>query len=114
VSMALRGAKLKTQGAPLDVILPDGGIGWESEAVGLVKPSAAAKRVVDWSISKQANELYNESYALVGHKDVSKAVTNYPNVQDAMVEMDFGKMANDRKVVLRTWSEKFDSKSEAK
>ncbi len=112
--MALRGAKLKTQGAPLDVILPDGGIGLESEAVGLVKPSAAAKRVIDWSISKQANELYNESYALVGHKDVSKAVTNYPNVQDAMVAMDFSKMADDRKAVLHTWSEKFDSKSEAK
>lgn len=114
ISMALRGAKLKTQGAPLDVILPAGGIGWESEAVGLVKPSAAAKRVVDWSISKQANELYNESYALVGHKDVSKAVANYPNVQDAMVDMDFSKMANERKDVLRTWSDKFDSKSEAR
>ncbi|RND26024.1 putative 2-aminoethylphosphonate ABC transporter substrate-binding protein, partial [Vibrio cholerae] len=45
ISMATRGAKLKTQGAPLDVIVPNG-IGWESEAVGLVKESDAAKRVV--------------------------------------------------------------------
>ncbi|MCQ6453751.1 hypothetical protein NPN23_25260, partial [Vibrio parahaemolyticus] len=44
-SMASRGAKLKTQGAPLEVITPKG-IGWESEAVGLVKESDAAKRVV--------------------------------------------------------------------
>ena len=57
ISMASRGAKLKTQGAPLAVITPKG-IGWESEAVGLVKESDAAKRVVDWSISKAANELY--------------------------------------------------------
>ncbi len=52
-------AKLKTQGAPLAVITPKG-IGWESEAVGLVKESDAAKRVVDWSISKATNELYVE------------------------------------------------------
>lgn len=114
ISMALRGAKLKTKGAPLDVILPAGGIGWESEAVGLVKKSAAAKRIVDWSISKQANELYNESYALVGHNEVSKPVANYPNVQESMVAMDFSKMANDRQQVLHTWSEKFDAKSEPK
>lgn len=112
ISMALRGAKLKTKGAPLDVILPHGGIGWESEAVGLVKKTAAAKRVVDWSISKKANQLYNQSYALVGHKNVSKDVSNYPDVQSAMVAMDFSAMADNRKQVLHTWSERFDAKSE--
>ena len=64
ISMASRGAKLKTQGAPLAVITPKG-IGWESEAVGLVKESEAAKRVVDWSISKAANELYVEMLSLI-------------------------------------------------
>ncbi len=113
ISMATRGAKLKTQGAPLDVIVPSG-IGWESEAVGLVKESDAAKRVVDWSVSKAANELYIESYPIVGHQDVSKQVPNYPNVEKVMAKMDFTQMGVDRARVLQTWSEKFDAKSEPK
>ncbi|MFA0441032.1 putative 2-aminoethylphosphonate ABC transporter substrate-binding protein [Vibrio sp. 10N.286.49.C2] len=113
ISMASRGAKLKTQGAPLDVIVP-AGIGWESEAVGLVKESDAAKRVVDWSVSKAANELYIEMYPVVGHKDVKATASNFPNVQEVMADMDFGKMGTDRADVLKTWSQKFDAKSEPK
>jgi len=113
ISMASRGAKLKTQGAPLAVITPKG-IGWESEAVGLVKPSDAAKRVVDWSISKSANELYIEMYPVVGHQDVTATVKNFPNVEKNMAKMDFARMGNERAQVLKTWSEKFDSKSEPK
>ncbi len=111
ISMASRGAKLMTQGAPLAVITPDG-IGWESEAVGLVKDSAAAQRVIDWSISKAANELYVEMYPVVGHKDVEATVENFPNVQQTMAQMDFGRMGNERADVLATWSDKFDAKSE--
>ncbi|AZL87146.1 putative 2-aminoethylphosphonate ABC transporter substrate-binding protein [Aliivibrio salmonicida] len=113
ISMATRGAKLKTQGAPLDVIIPEG-IGWEADAVGLVKPSEAAKRVVDWSISKTANELYIQSYPVVAHKDVTSDVKNYPNVQESMAKMDFSRMGDERQSVLKTWSDKFDSKSESK
>jgi len=111
LSMATRGAKLKTQGAPLAVIVPNG-IGWESEAVGLVKESEAAKRVVDWSVSKAANELYIEGYPIVGHQEVSKQVDNYPDVEKVMAKMDFNQMGSDRARVLQTWSEKFDAKSE--
>jgi iron(III) transport system substrate-binding protein len=111
ISMASRGTKLKTQGAPLTLVTPEG-IGWESEAVGLVKDNAAAKRVVDWSVSKQANELYIEVYPVVGHKDVHKEVKNFPNVKPVMAKMDFARMGEQRAQVLKTWSEKFDSKSE--
>jgi iron(III) transport system substrate-binding protein len=113
ISMASRGAKLKTQGAPLAVITPKG-IGWESEAVGLVKASDAAKRVVDWSISKAANELYIEMYPVVGHKDVKATVSNFPNVKANMAKMDFAQMGSKRADILAVWSEKFDAKSEPK
>ncbi|MEZ9143048.1 putative 2-aminoethylphosphonate ABC transporter substrate-binding protein [Vibrio sp. 10N.286.52.C3] len=113
ISMASRGAKLKTQGAPLSVITPEG-IGWESEAVGLVKPSDAAQRVIDWSISKAANELYIEMYPVVGHKDVTGKAENFPNVEKNMAKMDFARMGSERADVLKTWSDKFDAKSEPK
>ncbi|WP_305372220.1 putative 2-aminoethylphosphonate ABC transporter substrate-binding protein [Photobacterium leiognathi] len=115
ISMAIRGATLKSQGAPIDVIMPKGGVGWEAEAVGLVNAdSAAAKRLVDWSISADANKLYNEFYPVVGRKSESKPVPNYPDVEKAMAKLNFSKMASSRKAVLKTWSEKFDSKSEPK
>ncbi|WP_035480259.1 putative 2-aminoethylphosphonate ABC transporter substrate-binding protein [Aliagarivorans marinus] len=113
ISMASRGAKLKTQGAPIKVITPEG-IGWESEAVGLVKPSEAAQRVVDWSISKAANELYVEMYPVVGHVDVKAEVANFPDVEAKMAEMDFARMGDERAVVLKDWSDRFDAKSEPK
>ncbi len=113
ISMASRGAKLKSQGAPLTIITPKG-IGWESEAVGLVKESDAAKRVVDWSISKNANELYIEMYPVVAHKGVTAIAQNFPNVKSVMAKMDFARMGDERASVLKTWSQKFDSKSEPK
>ncbi|AJR08545.1 putative 2-aminoethylphosphonate ABC transporter substrate-binding protein [Photobacterium gaetbulicola] len=113
ISMAIRGATLKTQGAPIDIIMPKGGVGWEAEAVGLVNTeSDAAKRLVDWSISEEANKLYNAFYPVVGHKAINAAVNNYPDVENAMVDMDFGKMAASREDVLKTWSDRFDAKSE--
>jgi len=113
ISMASRGAKLKTQGAPLALISPKG-IGWESEAVGLVKASDAAQRVVDWSISKNANQLYMQMYPVVAHKQVTSAMKNFPNVKQAMASMDFTRMGDERAAVLQEWSNKFASKSESK
>lgn len=115
ISMASRGAKLKSQGAPIDILMPSEGIGWEAEAVGLVNTqSKAAKRLIDWTLSHNANELYSQFYPIVSHKSVSKTVANYPDVENAMVKLDFSKMAQERHQTLTTWSKKFDAKSEAK
>ncbi|KXF83047.1 putative 2-aminoethylphosphonate ABC transporter substrate-binding protein [Enterovibrio coralii] len=111
ISMATRAAKLKNQGAPLDIVVPQG-IGWDVDAVGLVKPNEASQRIVDWAVSQAANELYVQSYPVVGHKAVSAKVSNYPDVEKAMAKMDFTKMGNERASVLAEWSEKYDSKSE--
>ncbi|MET4696428.1 putative 2-aminoethylphosphonate ABC transporter substrate-binding protein [Endozoicomonas lisbonensis] len=117
ISQAIRGAQLKSQGAPLDLILPEGGIGWDVESVGLVSGTSnkeAAQRLVDWSLTLQANQQYVEAYAVVGHKEVSKDVPNYPDVESSMVSMDFNAMATGRNKVLKEWSERFDYKSEPK
>ncbi len=90
------------------------GIGWDVDAVGLVKPGDASQRVVDWAVSKAANELYVQSYPVVGHKAVSAKVNNYPDVEGAMAKMDFTQMGNQRSTVLAAWSERYDSKSEPK
>ena len=50
VSFAYKGAKLKKKGAPLDVIFPSEGLGWDMEATAIIKGTDkldAAKKLVD-------------------------------------------------------------------
>lgn len=114
ISMAIRGATLKTQGAPISLIIPEGGVGWEMDAVGLVNDqSEAAKKLTDWALTEEANRLYSTFYPNVGHKAIQSTVKNYPNVEDAAVSINFSKMAENRQSVLKRWSDSFENKSES-
>src|SRR6185436_928719 len=100
IGFDMRGAKEKTAGAPIDLILPKEGAGWEMEVSGIVKgrPNvAAAKLVQDWVVSQGANELYGKYYAIVAHPAVKAAPPNYPEGADkAMVKNDLDWMASNR------------------
>lgn len=118
ISFAFRAAKSKNQGAPLEIIIPSEGIGWDLEASAIVKGTkklAAAKKLIDWSISKEANQMYNKYYAVVGYPGVAAAVKNYPaNVAEKMIDNDFSWAANNRKTILAEWSKRYDGKSDPK
>ena len=118
ISFAFRGAKSKAKGAPLDVIVPEEGIGWEMEATAIVAGTdneKDAKTLVDWSISKKANEMYNEGYAVVAMPGIAKPVKFFPDtILEKMIDNDFENAANNRKRVLAEWAKRYDSKSEPK
>ena len=118
ISLDMRGAKEKGAGAPLEVISPSEGIGWDMEAFALVKGSkniAAAKKVADWAASKEANDLYSKFYAVVAHPDVKNQPKGYPADAEAkMVKIDFDKMAEARARVLAEWSRRYESKAAPK
>ena len=118
VSFAFRGAKSKAAGAPLEIIVPEEGVGWDMEATAIVAGTAnleAAKTLVDWSVTKQANEMYNSGYAVVAMPGVAKPVEHFPeNLVDKMIDNDFEFAANNRKAILEEWQKRYDSKSEPK
>jgi iron(III) transport system substrate-binding protein len=118
IGFDMRGASEKTKGAPIDLIVPAEGIGWDMEATGIVKGTknlAAAKKVADWSASMAANQLYGKYYALVAHPDVKAAPPNYPADGEAkMVKNDFGWMAENRDRILKEWSKRYESKAAPK
>jgi iron(III) transport system substrate-binding protein len=118
ISFAFRGAKSKARGAPIDIIIPSEGIGWDMEATAIVKGTsklAAAKTLVDWSITDKANRMYNEGYAVVAIPGLAKPVEHFPaGIADAMIDNDFEWAANNRKRILSEWQRRYDSKSEAK
>ena len=118
VSFAFRGARSKEAGAPLEIIIPREGIGWEMEASAIVAGTeklAAAKTQMDWSISKKAMKMYNSAYAVVGYKGLAKPVKHFPpETLSGLIENDFEFAANNRKRILAEWQKRYDSKSDPK
>jgi len=118
VSFAFRGAKSKAEGAPLEIIIPSEGIGWDMEATAIIKGTdnmEAAKTLADWSISEKANMMYNEGYAVIGIQALAKPVEHFPdNIPQAMIDNDFEWAAANRKAILAEWQKRYDSKSEPK
>jgi iron(III) transport system substrate-binding protein len=114
----MRGAREKTNGAPIDVIIPKEGAGWDMEASSIMKGTkqlALAKKVQDWAVSKTANELYSKYYAIVAHPEVNNLPKNYPENADAkMAKIDLQKMANERDATLAEWSKRYESKAAPK
>ncbi|MDP1701334.1 MAG: putative 2-aminoethylphosphonate ABC transporter substrate-binding protein [Aestuariivirga sp.] len=118
ISFAFRGAKEKAGGAPVEVIIPSEGVGWDMEATAIIAGTSkleAAKTLVDWSISKKANEMYNVGYAVVAYPGVAKPVENYPpEAVTRMIKNDFEWAANNRAAILKEWQKRYDAKSEPK
>lgn len=119
ISIEYTGASLKTKGAPIDVILPTEGSGWDMEATAIVKgtkKSDAAKKLADWAVTRDANELYNNYYAVVAMEGVKTDIPNYPaNAEGHMISNNnFTWAAENRERILAEWTKRYDSKSEAK
>jgi iron(III) transport system substrate-binding protein len=118
IALDMRGASEKSKGAPLEVVIPSEGTGWEMEASGIVKGTknlAAAKKVADWTASKAANELYSKTYAVVAMPGVQNYPPNYPaNAEKTMIKNDFTWMAENRERILAEWTKRYDSKAAPK
>lgn len=118
ISFAYRGAQEKSKGAPVEVIAPSEGVGWDLESFAIVKGTKkleAAKQLADWSVTRKANELYSEGYAVVAMPGVAKPVPNYPEgIAAKMIKNDFEWAAKHREAILAEWAKRYDGKSEPK
>ena len=119
ISFAYPGVDLMNQGAPVQVILPSEGIGWDMEATAIMKGTPhleAAKAVADFSASPEANSLYNEYYQVLARKDVNaKVPENYPaNEGELLIDNDFYWAADNREAILQEWQKRYGSKDAPK
>jgi iron(III) transport system substrate-binding protein len=118
ISFAFRGAKLKGKGAPLDLILPKEGVGWEVEASGIIKTTKkleAAKTLMDWHISPAAMAVYNDYLPILAIPEIAEPVEHFPeNTLEMMIDNDFSWAASNRKRILADWQKRYDAKSEPK
>ncbi|KJK21708.1 phosphonate ABC transporter substrate-binding protein [Burkholderiaceae bacterium 16] len=116
ISFELRAHKTKASGAPIDMIFPTEGLGYDIEAAGIVKGTKkleAAQRYLDWLASKEANELFARDWAIVAYPGIAKKVESIPvNYEKMLVKNDFSYIARNRERVLNEWQKRYSGKSE--
>ena len=118
ISFEYRGNTNKAKGAPIDLVFPTEGLGWDLEAFAIhvgTKNLAAAQALADWAPSKDAMRLYGKTFAITAQPGVAEPLKNVPaDYEKRRVKMDFALTAANRARVLAEWIKRYDSKSEAK
>ena len=116
ISFAFRGAKSKAEGAPIEIIVPSEGVGWDMEATAIVAGTdslEAAQKLVDFTVTEDAMRMYNVGYAVVAIPGIAEPVEYFPEgLVDAMIDNDFEFAANNRARILEEWQSRYDGKSD--
>ena len=115
-SFGLRAVKNIEEGYPITLVVPSEGAGNELEANGLVatsKNKEAAKRFLDWTVSKEAANAYFSWKAIVtvpgGTMPERFTKAGLPeDVSQVLFPVDFKAAAEDRTRIIQTWQEKYE------
>ena len=115
LSFDMRAVTLKNQGAPIEIIVPTDGVGFDLGGAAILRGTrqeAMAKRLMDFAVSRPAMELYGRYYALHGLPDVTPSVQGYPpEFAERLAKVDFATVAANRDHILTEWARRFDAKS---
>jgi len=118
ISFEYRANANKAKGAPIDLVFPKEGLGWDLEAFAIhkgTKKLAAAKKLADWASSKDAMLLYGKNFAITAQPGVAAPLANVPKDYEArLVKMDFSWAAENRERILAEWNKRYSAKSEPK
>ncbi|MFK2824663.1 putative 2-aminoethylphosphonate ABC transporter substrate-binding protein [Bacillus sp. B190/17] len=121
ISMIYSGVKEKQKGSPIEVILPEEGLGWEVEANALIKKVEEENREIaqaflDWAISDEAMKEYFEANGFVTIENDFKTPEGFPADVDSQLfdKNDLKWAAENRDAILTKWEKEFGQKAEAK
>ncbi|MFJ3486027.1 putative 2-aminoethylphosphonate ABC transporter substrate-binding protein [Pseudomonas sp. NPDC090202] len=116
ISFEYPAVQLKRKGAPLDIVLPKEGLGWEIEATGIIKGTAhldAAKKLADFSASREAMELYKDNFAVLAQPGIAAPFQELPaDYEQRLIRNDFNWASENRDRILAEWRKRYDGKSE--
>ncbi len=118
ISLPWRAASLKTMGAPIEIIVPEEGVGWEMQAVAIMKATKNpedAKTFVDWAVSEGAMEAYAKRVEVVAFPVKSQGAENLPaELSNRMIKNDFSWAAKNHPAIIAEWRKRYDVKTEPK
>ena len=116
ISFDFRGNDVKQKGAPVELVFPKEGLGWDIEAAGIVKTTKnmdSAKKLMDWVATKDANEHFAKNFALVAHPDVKPSLAYLPaDLDKKLIKNDFAFAAKNRDAILAEWQKRYAAKTE--
>ena len=118
ISFEYRANTIKAKGAPIDLVFPKEGLGWDLESFAIhqgTKKLDAAKKLADWASSKDAMMLYGKNFAITAQPGVAAPLANVPkDYEQRLVKMDFNWAAENRERILAEWNKRYNAKSEPK
>ena len=116
----VRAIKVIKAGAPIDMIIPDEGIGWEMQVVAIMKGTdnlPDAKRLMDWTLG-DGMKLFGQRQSIIA--DSSKVTKDpelpdfYDEVQAKLINNDFVWAAANKNRIVQEWKRRYDGKTEPK
>jgi iron(III) transport system substrate-binding protein len=118
ISFEYRAVTTKKSGAPIDIIFPSEGLGWDLEASGILKTTKkveAARKLMDWLATPAAMELFSKNFAVLAIPGIAKPLDYIPaDYEKRLVKNDFAWSAKNRDKILAEWTKRYDGKSEPK
>lgn len=111
VSFAFPAMKSIMMGYPVKMVIPEKWVGYELEGTGLMAASdnkADAKRFLDWTLSKQAADMYKEHKEIVTIPGIEPTQAMLDaglpeDVSAVLYPIDFKKSAKNRHEIVKTW-----------
>lgn len=118
ISFEYRANTVRDKGAPIDIIFPKEGLGWDLESIAIVKDTPrldAARKLADWASTREANELYAKNFAVTAIPGIASRLKFVPNdYEQRLVNNDFTWMGKNREAILAEWQKRYATKSEPK
>lgn len=118
LSFEYRANKTKKDGAPIDIVFPKEGLGWDVEATAIMKTSKkqeAAKVLAEWAVTPDANKLYAANFAILALPEAQEKHEFIPaDLEKRLAKNDFGWAAANRDRILTEWARRYESKAEKK
>jgi len=115
ISFEYRAMATKKSGAPIDIIFPSEGLGWDLEASGIMKGTKkldAAKKLMDWLATPDAMTLFANNFAVVAMPGMSKQLEFIPaDYEKRLIKNDFDWEAKNRDKILGEWTKRYNGKS---
>ena len=110
ISFGFAGIRQVRAGAPIEIVFPTRGSGWDMESNALIRRDnihPAAKTFLDWAISDEAMRLYNEHFPIIATGEGIEIAEYDRNPVEQLIEKDFVWIAENRDAILTEWTRRF-------
>lgn len=115
ISLDGRAAALRDHGAPIDVIVPTEGVGFDVKATAILRGTRnldAARRLAGFAVTRAAMELYGRHASILALPDVTAAAQmDPPDLEQRLARIDIREMSAQRDRILAEWTRRYDGKS---